>query len=48
MEMFCESAVTYARGELPQHEDGELTLQQQRDFKDANILKKVLVCAQHT
>lgn len=41
MDMFCESAVTYARGELP-HEGGELTPQQQQDFKEANILKKVL------
>lgn len=40
LDMFCESAVTYARGVLP-HEDSELTAQQRQDFKEANILKKV-------
>ena len=39
--MFCDSAVTYARGVLP-HEDSELTAQQRQDFKEANILKKVI------
>lgn len=40
--MFCESAVTYARGVLP-HDDGTLTPQQEQDFKEANILKKVRI-----
>ena len=40
MEMFCESAVTYARGVLP-HEGGELSPQKLQEFKEANILKKV-------
>lgn len=42
MDMFCESAMIYARGELP-HVGGELTPQQQHDFKEANVLKKVLL-----
>lgn len=42
VDMFCESAMIYARGELP-HVGGELTPQQQRDFKEANVLKKVLL-----
>ena len=38
--MFCEAAVTYAKGVLP-HTDGGLSPQQQVEFKEANILKKV-------
>jgi hypothetical protein len=37
---FCEAAVTYARGVLP-HDAGALSPQQQQEFKEANILKKV-------
>ena len=42
MEMFCESAVTYARGVLP-HEGSDLSPQQLQEFNEANILKKVHV-----
>ena len=40
VDMFCEAAVTYAKGVLP-HTDGGLSPQQQVEFKEANILKKV-------
>ena len=48
MEMFCESAVTYARGVLPHEDSGELTAQQMQAFKEANILKKVYTLCMFT
>ena len=40
-DMFCESAVAYARGILPHDDRAALTHEQEHDFKEANILRKV-------